>query len=176
MPVLSVNYQAPAWSATDKLAVAAEVLGRVAFGSNSDIYRKLVIEERKVQSLREGFDLSRDPELLNVTATVIDPEDVGNVEAEIQTTVDKFKTDLVDEKLLADTKSNMKYDFLMDLETAQSVAFAMMTYVINTGGIEAVNEYYRTLDAVTREDVLEAARRYLVANGRTTVLMVQAGR
>ncbi len=176
LPVLSVNYQAPAWSATDKLAVAAEVLGRVAFGSNSDIYRKLVIEERKVQSLREGFDLSRDPELLNVTATVIDPEDVGNVEAEIQTTVDKFKTDLVDEKLLADTKSNMKYDFLMDLETAQSVAFAMMTYVINTGGIEAVNEYYRTLDAVTREDVLEAARRYLVANGRTTVLMVQAGR
>jgi len=176
LPTLSVNYQAPAWSASDKLAVATEVLGRVAFGSNSDIYRRLVIEERKVQSLREGFDLLRDPELLNVTATVINPDDVGKVEAEIQATVERFKAELVDEKLLSNTKSNMKYDFLMGLETAQSVAFSMMTFVINTGGIEAVDEYYRTLEAVTGEDVREAARRFLVDSGRTTVLMVQAGR
>jgi predicted Zn-dependent peptidase len=46
--------------------------------------------------------------------------------------------------------------------------------VINTGGIEAVDEYYNTLGEVTREDVREAARRYLVENGKTVVTMVQA--
>ncbi|MDX1673919.1 MAG: pitrilysin family protein, partial [Longimicrobiales bacterium] len=46
LPILSINYKAPAWSATDTMAVALEVLGRAAFGSNSDLYRELVIDER----------------------------------------------------------------------------------------------------------------------------------
>ncbi len=175
LPVLDVNYMGPAWSATDRIAVATTVLGRVAFGSNSDIYRKLVIEERKAQSLGAGFGLSRDPALLSITARVMSPDDVGYVEEEIQATVARFSEELVDEKLFQDTKSSMKYGFLMGLETAQSVAFSMMTYVIYTGGIEAVDEYYSTLDSVTREDVREAARRYLVDSGKTTILMIQEG-
>ncbi len=68
----------------------------------------------------------------------------------------------------------MKYSFLMNMETAQNVGFAMISYVVNTGGIEAVNQYYQTLEAVTRDDIREAARRYLLENGKTVVTMVQA--
>ncbi len=174
LPVLTVNYKGPAWSASDRLAVATEVLGQVAFGPNSDIYKQLVIEEQRVQFLNGDFGLARDPALLSIISMVIDPADVGSVEQEIQTTVERFSEELVDEKLFSDTKSNMKYGFLMGLETAQNVAFSMIQYVVNTGGIEAVDEYYSTLDAVTREDVREAARRYLVENGKTVVIMVQA--
>ncbi len=174
LPVLTVNYQGPAWSATDKLAVATEVLGQVAFGDNSDIYKKLVIDERKVQFLNGDFDLARDPGLLTVSAMVIDPADVEYVEAEIQKTVARLRDELADEKLFGDTRSYMKYDFLMDLETAQNIAFSMIPYVINTGGIEALNQYYRTLDSVTRDDVREAARRFLIETGKTVVTMVQA--
>ncbi|UCC81914.1 MAG: insulinase family protein [Gemmatimonadota bacterium] len=174
LPVLTVNYKGPAWSASDRLAVATEVLGQVAFGPNSDVYKKLVIEERRVQFLSGNFGLARDPALLSIMSMVIDPADVGSVEQEIQATVERFTEELVDEKLFADTKSNMKYGFLMGLETAQNVAFSMIQYVINTGGIEAVDEYYRTLDSVTREDVREAARRHLVGSGKTVVTMVQA--
>jgi zinc protease len=175
LPVLTVNYMGPAWSAEDKMAVATEVLGEVAFGSNSDIYKKLVIAEQKVQFLGGDFGLSRDPNLLSIQAMVIDPADIGLIEEEIANTVSRVREELVDEKLFENTKSNMKYGFLMGLETAQSVAFSMMTYVINTGGIEALNEYYNTLDSVTREDVREAARQFLVENGMTVVLMVQEG-
>ena len=34
LPVLSVNYKGPAWSATDRMSLAATVLGAVAFGPN----------------------------------------------------------------------------------------------------------------------------------------------
>ncbi len=175
LPILSINYKGPAWSATDKLAVATEVLGAVAFGPNSDIYKKLVIDERRVQYLFGGFGLLRDPELLSIQTMVVDPGDVTAVEQEIQATVDRFHTDLVDVQLLTDTKSNMKYGFLMGLETAQNVAFSLMAFVINTGGIEAVNDYYRTLDSITAEDVRAAAQEYLVETGKTVVTMVQAG-
>jgi predicted Zn-dependent peptidase len=61
----------------------------------------------------------------------------------------------------------------MGMETAQQVATAVMRFVVNTGGIEAVDDYYRTLDSITAEDVREAARSVLVANGKTVVTMVQ---
>jgi zinc protease len=175
LPVLSVNYKAPAWSADDELAVATEVLGEVTFGANSDVYRKLVIEEQRVQYLFGGFGLARDPALVEIQTMVVDPSDVSAIEQEIQAAVNRAREELVDEDVLNRTKSAMKYGFLMGLETAQNVAFAMMQYVINTGGIEAVDEYYRTLDSVTPEDIREAARTHLVDSGKTVVLMVQEG-
>jgi zinc protease len=173
LPILSVNYMGPAWSAKDRLTVAANVLGRVAFGENSAIYKKLVLEERKVQFLNSDFDLARDPSLMDITTMIVNPAEVDLIESEIQKTVDRFREELVDEKLFNDTKSNMKYSFLMGLETAQNVAFAMMPYVIFTGGIEAVDEYYQTLASVTREDVRAAAQKYLAENSKTVVLMTQ---
>ncbi len=174
LPVVSVNYKGPAWSASDRLAVATEVLGAVAFGSNSDLYRKLVIQEGRVQYLAEGFGLARDPALLTIQTMVNDAGDIDAVKAEIQATVRRFQNDLVDPQLLTDTKSNMKYSFLMGLETAQNVAFSLIPFIINTGGIQAVEEYYATLDAVTAEDIRQAALTYLTENRRTTAVMIQA--
>ena len=173
LPVLSVNYKSPAWSPTDRNTVALQVLGRVAFGSTSDLYKELVVQDRKVQYLFGSFGLARDPGLVSITTMVMNPREVRAVEERILQTVEQFQTDLVDEQVLADTKSNMKYDFLMDLETAQQIAFSMIGFVIRTGGIEAVEDYYRTLEAVTAEDVRTAAQQWLVDSGKTTVTMVQ---
>jgi zinc protease len=173
LPVLAINFKAPAWSPTDRNTVALQVLGRVAFGSTSDLYKELVVQDRKVQYLNSSFGLARDPGLVSITTMVMNPREVGAVEGRILETVDQFKTDLVDEQVLVDAKSNMKYGFLMRLETAQQIAFSMIGYVIRTGGIEAVEDYYRTLDAVTAENVRTAAQQWLVDSGRTTGTMVQ---
>lgn len=174
LPILSINYKAPAWSATDTTAVALEVLGRSAFGSNSDLYRELVLRDRKVQYLSAGFGLARDPALVDLTTMVSNPADVDAVEARILEEVERYRSELVDAQMLEDTKSNMKYGFLMGLENAQSIAFSLIGFVINTGGIEAVETYYETLDGVTAEHLREAAREYLVPEKRTTVTMIQA--
>ena len=175
LPILSINYKAPAWNPTDRTGVALEVLGQVAFGANSTLFRKLVLDERRVQGLGPSFGLSRDPFLVSIQTMVNTPADVKAVESEIQATVRKFQETLVDPKQLADTKSNIKYGFLMGLETAQDVAFAVMQTVVSTGRLEPIDDYYRTLDAVTPEDIREAARKYLVETGRTTITMVQEG-
>jgi zinc protease len=176
LPILSYNWKAPAWSATDKLAVATEVLGLVAFGENTEIYRRLVLREQRLQSLFPGFGLDRDPTVVSLTATVADPADVDAVRTELDAAVAAARDQLTDEKLLADTKSALKYGFLMRLETAQGVAFSLIGPIVRTGTLEAVNDYYRTLDALTAEDVREAARRILVDRGLTQVTLLQGGR
>jgi zinc protease len=119
--------------------------------------------------------LMRDPGLLGITTLVTDPGNLPAVEKEIDSVAEKFRRDLCDEKLLRNTKSAMKYGFLMNLETAQGVNFALMPVVVFTGGIEPVEDYYRTLDSITPEDIRAAANRYLEAKGRTTITLVQAG-
>jgi zinc protease len=174
LPIVSINYKAPAWSATDTIAVALEVLGRAAFGPNSELNRRLVLQERRAQFLSPGFGLARDPGLVSLTAMITDPANVEAVEAEMLAEVERFRTERVDPATLAAVKSNMKYGFLMGLEEAQGIAFSLITFVINTGTVEAVEDYYRTLDAVTPEHMREAARRYLTPERRTTITMVQA--
>lgn len=175
LPILSINYKSPAWSATDTLAVALEVLGDVAFGPNSALYRKLVLTEGRAQSLGAGFGLDRDPALVSIQATVAKPDDVKNIESEIYATVKQFQTMPIDAATLARSKSAAKYGFLMGLETAQDIAFALIQTVINTGRVETIEDYYRTLDAVTPEHVRRAAQKWLVDTGRTTITMVQEG-
>jgi zinc protease len=101
---------------------------------------------------------------------------VDAVRAELDAAVSLACDELADEKLLADTKSALKYGFLMRLETAQDVAFSLVRPVVATGTIEAVDDYYRTLDALTAEDVREAAQRILVESGLTQVTLLQAER
>jgi zinc protease len=175
LPIISVNYKAPAWNPTDKSGVALEVLGQIAFGANSDIYRRLVLQERRVQYLFPSFGLARDPYLVSIQTMVSKPEDVKAVEAEIMAAVKTFHETPVDAKQLADTKSALKYGFLMGMETAQDVAFAVMPTIVNTGRLEPLEDYFRTLESITPADVREAARKYLVDTGRTTITMVQEG-
>jgi len=173
LPVLSINYKAPAWSVDDTLSVALTVLGDIAFGSNSEIYRKLVLREGRLQSLGARFGLGRDPALVGVQATIARPDDVEAVKQELYGTAQQFQTTLVDPALLARTRSAIKYGFLMRLETAQDVAFSATQPIVSTGRLEALEQYYRTLQAVTPEHVRAAARKYLGESGRTTILMVQ---
>jgi zinc protease len=174
LPILAVAYKGPAWSATDRLAVASEVLGLVAFGPNSDIYRRLVIEDQKVQSLSGDFGLNRDPNLLTIMTMINNTGDLQTIKDEIRKTVEKFRTEPCDSKLLADTKSSMKYSFLMQLETPQGIDFALRDIAVYTGGIEAVEDYYRTLESISAEDLKAAANKFLVETSRTTVTLLPA--
>jgi zinc protease len=174
LPILTVAWKGPAWSVTDRLAAAAEVLGRVAFGSNSDIYKRLVVQTQKVQSFYGDFSLNRDPNLLTVMAMVTDRRDLQMIKDEIEKTAQTFRSALCDPKSLSETKSAMKYEFLMGLETPLAINFALRDIVVSTGGIEAVEDYYGVLDSITAQDVQAAAVKFLADTGRTTVTLQSA--
>lgn len=174
LPLLAINYMAPAWDATDRVAVATELLGRIAFGPNSDVYRKLVVEERRLQFLQPGFFLSRDPDFIQILGMVSDPGDVESVEAELLAEVERFREEIVDPQVLADTKSAARYGFLMGLETPLGIANSVSRAIVNTGRLEPIDDYYRTLEAITPDDLRTAARQVLAPERRTIVTLTQA--
>jgi zinc protease len=173
LPIVSLNFKAPAWSATDRLAVATEVLGAVAFGPTSDLYRRLVVEEQRLQVLEPSFGLARDPSVVSVEGMVSDPADLAAVRDELRAAARRLREEPVDPARLEATKSHLEYSFLMGLETAQGVAFALSDAVRSTGGIEAIEDWFATLAAVTPDDVREAARRHLDEAGLSLLTLIE---
>ena len=94
-----------------------------------------------------------------------------NVKDEIYQAIEYFQDNYVDEQKLNDLKSNMKYSFLMRLDTPESVASSLTRIVAMTGGIDAVDQLYTSIEKVTPEDIINAANKFLVKQKRTIVVL-----
>jgi len=171
LPILAVAYKGPAFSVDSKDAAACYLLGNLAFGENSDLYKKLVIQEQRVQFIEPDFSYHRDPKLLTIYTMVKKEDDINNVRDEIYATVRKFQTELIDAKRLEDEKSNARYGFLMRLDTPGNVAGNLARLIALTGGIEVVDKLYEVMDSITPEDIQAVAKKYLVPERRTVVIL-----
>ena len=167
LPMLALAYKFDAFDPGNRLRVAADLLTEMAFGSTSDLYRRLVLDEQVVEFLAADAARNRDPGLLDLYTRVKDPERVDDVLEAIDGTIATFTETLVDDADLTALKSRLRYGFLMGLETPDAVARGLARIVAITGGIEAVDALYAAYETITPEDVREAARHYLDPNRRT---------
>jgi zinc protease len=171
LPILALAYKFDAFDPSNRLRVAADLLTEMAFGSTSELYKKLVIDEQLVEFLQADPGVNRDPGLLDLYTRVKDPERIDDVLASIDAAIDTFRDTLVADDDLAALKSRLRYGFLMGMETPDAVARGLSRLIAVSGGIEAVDELYRAYETVTAEDVRDAARRYLDTERRTVGIL-----
>jgi zinc protease len=167
LPLLVVAYKGERMDVSNKLMVAGSMLDDLMFGETSEIYKKLVLKEQKVQFISADFDFNRDPGLWSVYAMVKDAKDIPYVRAEIDRTVEVFGTSPVDGKKLENLKKRLKYAFLMNLDTPDKVAGRLARFVAITGGMDIVDQLYAAYDAVTAADIQQAVTTYLTPARRT---------
>jgi zinc protease len=174
LPILAIAYRAPAFS-TDQLDMPGlDVLSQVHFGATSPIYQELVIQEQWVDFIQAGATDQVDPPLFTILTRVREPDQLERIKAKLLAEVERISTELAEDNELAATKSHMKYQFLMGLDTADSVANTMAHYLSLTNDPQTVNRVYELYDSVTAEDVRRLAQKYFVANNRTIVTLEQA--
>jgi zinc protease len=171
LPIVLLGYKMDAFDAANKHYVASNLLDELAFSEISDIYKKLVLEEQKVQFVAGGASGSRDPGLFMIYSMVKDEKDIDYVRDEIQKTLDKFRNTPVDKKLLDDLKNRLKYSFLMNLNTPERVAAALPYYLTVDGRIEVIDEFYSQMDKITPEDIMEAANKYFIETNKSEVIL-----
>jgi zinc protease len=169
LPLLWIGYKGDAFDPENKMMVSAYLLADLAFGENSDVYKKLVIRERKVQWIAGDFGFNRDPKLYHVYSRIKNEEDIQFVLEEIDETVERFKTQLVTEEELENIKKRTRYSYLMGLDTPGRIARSLTRLIAITGGIEAVDQLYQTLETLTPEDIRAAAQKYLLRESRTVL-------
>jgi len=166
-PYLSLNYKGPAFSDKEIDMPALDILANILFGDNSELNKKLVLTEQKARYLNGGGSDSRDPNLFSIDVSLVKKEDMQYVKDEIVKAIEKLKTDGVDEKILAQTKSNLKYSYAMRLDNPTTIANSLSAYIWLTGDPESVNRLYALYDKVTVNDIINAAKKYLISTGLT---------
>ena len=171
LPMVVMAYKGDAFKPDDRVYAASYVLAELAFGNTSDIHRRLILDEQVVQTLQGMPTKSRDPGIWGLLAVVTDPEKVEYVIQALDETVARFRDELVDVAQLDAIKSQMRYSFLMNLDSPASVAGLVAHESGVAGSIEAVARLRQTIDAVTAEDVRAAAQKYLDQKRRTMAIL-----
>jgi len=171
LPLLAVAFKGERLLTDDRAMIAATVAGDLAFGPTSPLYKKLVLDEQRVDGLFSSFGYNRDPGLWGVYARVKDPADIAAIEGEIWRALDELRRAPVEAARLDAVRSRAKYELLSDLATPAQVCSRMASIVALTGDLAAVEEIQATLDQVDAEDVRAAAARWLVPEGSTVAVL-----
>jgi zinc protease len=174
LPYLVLGYHVPAFDPSSSDVAALDVLAEAAFSDTSPLYRKLVLEERKVESIFASAPARRDPTLLTIMARVTAVEHLDAVRDEIYSTLQEAaKTPIPPERLDA-IKSHMRYAFAMGLDSADAIARTLGEFLQLTGNANSVNRLYETYNKVTAEDIQRVAGEFFVPTNRTIITLRQA--
>jgi zinc protease len=96
------------------------------------------------------------------------------LEALLVAEVEKFKTELVSSRELARIKKLNQRDFLDRMRSNESLAGTLATLEVQIGW-RYMTHYLERLDAVTPEDIREAAQKYIRKDNQTSVYVIPGG-
>jgi zinc protease len=164
---LNLNFKGPAFDPSAPDNAALDIISAILFSKRSDLYKKLVVEEQKLRSLSGGSYYTRDPYLFSINASLVNEDDLTYIKDEISKALDNIKTNPVDQKLLDDTKSHLKYSFAMELDNPSSIAEALTYFIWVTGEPQSVNKLYKMYDKITPAQIQEVAAKYFKADKLT---------
>ncbi|MBI2214034.1 MAG: insulinase family protein [Acidobacteria bacterium] len=161
-PWVAVAFRGPAFSETAKDAAAIDLFMDINFGRTSDVYRKLVEQEQKVDQFFAGGSDNVDPELITIFARVKKREDALYVRDEILRAVAATRASMIDAKRLEDAKSNARYSFTARLDNTDTIAGTLARFVRYRRSFDTLNNLYRVYASLTPEDLDAAAKKYFI--------------
>jgi len=176
LPWVVVAFKAPAYSDTVKDTAVLDLISFLGFSDNSPLYRRLVLEEQKVDMLRGYYPDHVDPYLYSVMTRVKKPSDMDAVREQILATLAGFKDTLVSAEELDKVKRHVRYSFALAMEDSEAVASIAASYVSLRRTPETINKVFELYSQITPEDIRNVARKYFTESGRTTVTLTGAAK
>jgi zinc protease len=171
LPVVFVGYPAPNHRSEDTFTL--EVLSAIlAGGRTSRLHRRLVYEERL--ALEAGGDYSRltlDPDTFTFYVTVLPDRTVEEAERALAAEVERLRTELVSDEELQRAKNQLEAAYLFGQDSVFSRSATLARHEL-LGGWRLRDAYLPGIRAVTSEGVRRAAERHLVAERRTTAILL----
>ncbi len=169
LPMLLVGFHVPGFSTTDVDGAALQVLAELGFAERSPLYRRLVLEEQKVDELAASYEAHVDPGLFTLFARVKQARDVPYVEAALAAELARIADQGSDDKTLAEVVAHARYAFAAMLSTADRVALVGSEFLALSGNLSSIDESYALLSRVTVADVKRVAAKYFAPENRTVV-------
>lgn len=160
IPWVTVAYRVPGFDENSVTIPAIDTALDLEFGDTSDLHKKLVEDEQKVDRLFYFNDPHVDPSLYTIFARVKDAKDAAYVRDEILETFAKLRDQREPEKRVNEAKSNARYAFVRSLDNTEAITETIAEYAKFRRSFNTVNNYYRELAKVTPKEIQDAAKKY----------------
>jgi len=164
LPWVTVAFRVPGFNETSRDIPALDIALDLEFGDTSDLYKRLVEQEQKVDRLFVFNDSHVDPSLYTVFARVKDGKDSVAVRDAILDAFTRLRNKQEPAQRVNDAKANLRYAFVRSLDTTEAIAATLATFVHFNRSFNTVNNYYKQLDAVTPADIQAMAKKYITDN------------
>jgi len=174
LPAVVQAYRSPKQGSDEYYAF--NVLSTLLSGGNSSRLNKAIVDEKQLAVQAGAFNYALEDAGLFITFGIanmnVKPEDL---EKEIQVVVDGVKDKLVDEREFVKVKNQITTEFVTKNSTMAGIAETLANYQVYFGDANLINTEINRYNKVTREDLVNVAKKYLTANNRVVLYYVPKG-
>jgi len=168
---LLVSYKGSDWQPKKKDRAALDLISELYFSNNSALYQELVVDKQLASQMFNYNPETKDAGLRHVFIKVNDEKDLATVRDAVNNTYAQARTELVSTEKLDNLKSNLKYSFVNSLDSSESIAATLASYMHFDRDPETINHLYNSFDNISAEDIKRIANQYFVDENRTTVTL-----
>ena len=171
LPYFLSAYHVPDLPSKDGYAL--DVLATIlAGGKSSRFYKSLVYEKQIALGADAGYDgLHKNPFLFFLSATAAPDKSIEEVRKALYEEVDRIKKEPPTGRELQRAKNQIETSFIMGEDSIFFQAEILGTYEM-IGDWHYKDEYLKGIRAVTSDDVMGVARRYLVDDNMTMGILI----
>ena len=168
LPAYIFAYRTPAGNERD--AYILSMLGSyLSKGKSSVLYKKLVDNEKKALAV-EAFNLGLvDHSIFAFFAIPMGNTSKDILKKDIDAEIKKLQTDLISEEDYQKLQNQVENDFVNANSSVQGIANTLADSYLLKGNTNLINEEINIYRSITREDLRNAARKYLNSNQRAII-------
>ena len=167
--MLAMTYHIPNFEHEDQIALSA--LSQLLSSGKSSILQKVLVDEKRLANSVYAYNMElKDPGVFMFMAVANENVDALKIEKEILDIITKIQKGEIKEKELDKLKINTKADFIYSLESSSDVASLFGTYLVRDN-IKPLLEYEANLEKLKVEDIVNVAKKYLVKENSTTLIL-----
>lgn len=168
MPAYLFAYRTP--SNKDKEGYALEMLSSyLSNGKSSVLYKKLIDKEKKalaVQAVNLGME---EASVFAFFAIPMGSTTKETLKSDIDAEVKKIQTDLISEEDYQKLQNQFENQFVNSNSSIQGIAASLATNHVLMGDTNLINKEIDIYRSITREDLRNAAKKYLNNNQRVII-------
>jgi probable peptidase len=168
IPAYIFAYRTPATKERD--AYILSMLGNyLSKGKSSVLYKKLVDNEKKALAV-EAFNLGLvDHSIFAFFAIPMGNTSKDVLKKDIDVEIKKLQTDLISEEDYQKLQNQMENNFVNANSSVEGIADTLADSYLLKGNTNLINEEINIYRSITREDLRNAAKKYLNSNQRAII-------
>ena len=168
---LHVGWRVPSSVDDPRQAALGLLLKSYLFSESSDLTKAVVLGEQLAESIDCSWEWHKDASLFAVAAKIKPGKSADDVLARIQQQFDNVSSGKINDRRLADVKSNLRYSLLMNLTSAENIAGTLAWVSGPSMDTSFVDAAYAALNEVGAKDLQELVKTRFGAQQRAIVVL-----